>query len=243
MSVTASFKLGIGLIGVGRHGSRYIKHLLHDMPDITLVALGRKRNDQDSGSLPAVPVYADYRALIADPKVQAIVVVTPPTMCHDICLAAIRASKPLLIEKPLAPTAEEARAMVSAANHAGILLMTAQTLRFDSTIEKVKELLPQIGALGTAHMTTHIELTSGTAVSGPGQRGALLEIGIHLLDAIRYLTSDEVRDVRCTMEPAPSTGPELRASVSLKTAHGTDIHLDIARVANGRVAHMTWIGS
>jgi predicted dehydrogenase len=91
--------LGIGLIGVGRHGSRYLQHLLHDMPDASLVAICRKRIGERAGELPlpSIPVYGDYRALIANPLVQAVIVVTPPTLCHEICLEAVRIGKPLLI--------------------------------------------------------------------------------------------------------------------------------------------------
>ena len=114
--------LRIGLIGAGRHGSRYIHHLLHDLPGVSLAALCRKRIGQGLPSLTTteIPVYGDYRALIADPTVEAVVVVTPPSLCHEICLEAVQARKPILIEKPLAPTGREARAMVTAAEKAEI---------------------------------------------------------------------------------------------------------------------------
>ena len=143
--------LRIGLIGAGRHGSRYIHHLLHDLPGVSLAALCRKRTGEGLPSLPTseIPVYGDYRALIADPTVEAVVVVTHPSLCPEICFEAVKAKKPILIEKPLAPTGREARAMVTAAEEAGLLLMTAQTLRFDSTIPgSVREIRSARGALG-----------------------------------------------------------------------------------------------
>lgn len=245
--MAASSLLGIGLIGVGRHGSRYVRHLLHDVPEATLVAICRKRIEVGVGELPlpSISVYGDYRALIADPSVHAVVVVTPPTLCHDICLEAVRAGKPLLIEKPLAPTAQEARAMVKAADQSGVLLMTAHTLRFDPIIEEVKGVLPRLGTLRSAMMTSHIELSSGSMATANafGRRGALLEIGIHLLDAVRYLTDDEVSVVRCHMDPAPPAGPETRATAHLVTARGIECRLDVARVTGGRIAQMEWIGT
>ncbi len=245
--MTTQHTLGIGLIGLGRHGSRYAQHLLHDVPGTTLAAICRKRIEEGAGgfAFSSIPVYGDYRALIADPAVQAVIVVTPPTLCHDICLEVVRAGKPLLIEKPLAPTAREAQAMVRAAEQAGVRLMTAHTLRFDPTIGKVKDLLAEIGMSRSATMTSHIEFKSSTAATTQafGQRGALLEIGIHLLDVVRFLTGDEVRDVRCEMDPAPPDGPEIRAAVHLTTVKGIEFRLDIARVAAGRIARMEWIGT
>jgi predicted dehydrogenase len=239
--------LGIGLIGVGRHGRRYLRHLLDDLPGTNLVAICRKRIEESGEASPrsSIPVYGDYRALIADPLVRAIIVVTLPTLCHEICLEAVRAGKPLLIEKPLAPTAHEAREMVRAADKAGVLLMTAHTLRFDSAIEQVKSTLPQLGVLRSATMTSHIEFTSSTTATTEafGRRGALLEIGIHLLDAVRFLTGDEVHTIRCHMAPRPPAGPETRAAVQLTTIRGIECHLDIARATVGRIAQMEWIGS
>jgi predicted dehydrogenase len=176
--------------------------------------------------------------------VQAVVAVTLPTLFRDICLEAVRAGKPVLIEKPLATSVPDAQAMVVAAEQAGVLLMTAQTMRFDSTIVKVKEWLPRIGPLHSATMISHIEAKSSTPATAQafGHRGALLEVGIHLLDLVRFLSGDEVSEAQCTMEPAPPAGPEISASVRLRTKKGILFGLDVARTTRGRVAYMEWIG-
>lgn len=239
--------LGIGLIGVGRHGRRYIHHLLHDLPGVRLAALCRKRIGEGLGILPAaeIPVYGDYRDLIADPAVQAVVVVTPPALCLEICLAAVKAGKPLLIEKPLAETGRDARAMVAAAEESNILLMTAQTLRFDRTILLLKEQLPEIGRLRYATFTSRIETKASTQALSPmpGQRGALLELGVHLLDAIPFLTGEEIVDVRCELDQIPPMAPETMALVLAYTASGLRCVIDIARVESGRVARTEWVGT
>ncbi len=239
--------LRIGLIGVGRHGSRYIHHLRHDLPGASLAALCRKRIGEGLPSLPttAIPIYGDYRSLIADPTVEAIVVVTPPSLCHEICLAAVRAGKPILVEKPLAPTGREARVMVKAAEAAGVLLMTAQTLRFDSTILFLKDHLPEIGRIRYATFTSRIETKASTPVQVliPGQRGALLEFGVHLLDVVPFLTGDEIVDVRCELDQLPTIAPETMAIVQAQTTSGIRCVMDIARVAAGRVARTEWVGT
>ena len=138
--------IGIGLVGVGRHGSRYVQHLLHDVPGAALTAMCRKSG---AGTYPGtdIPVYDDYRAMIADPRVEAVAVVTPPSLCHPICLTAIERGKAVLIEKPLALNGREARAMVAAAEQRHVLLMTAQTMRFDPTILLLREQLATIKQL------------------------------------------------------------------------------------------------
>lgn len=239
--------LGIGLIGVGRHGSRYIHHLLHDLPGVTLAALCRKRIGEGLAALPTteLPVYGDYRTLIADPAVQAVVVVTPPSLCPEICLAAVKAGKPLLIEKPLAATGHEARAMVSATEEAGLLLMTAQTMRFDQTMLLLKERLPEIGRLRYGTFTSWIETKASAQARAPrpGQRGALLELGVHLLDLVPFLTGEAVVDVRCEMDQFPPLAPETLALVQAHTTSGLRCIMDIARVESGRVARTEWVGT
>ncbi len=239
--------LRIGLIGAGRHGRRYIHHLLHDLPGVSLAAVCRKRAGEGLPSLSTteIPVYGDYRALINDPAIDAVVVVTPPSLCPEICFEAAKAKKPILIEKPLASTGPEARAMVMAAEEAGQLLMTAQTLRFDSTVLLLKERLPEIGPLRYATFTSRIETKTGAEIhaSIPGQRGVLLEFGVHLLDLVPFLIGEEVVAVRCELDRLPTIAPEMMAIVQAHTVSGLQCVMDIARVGAGRVARAEWVGS
>ena len=243
MNDRSSTALGIGLVGVGRHGSRYVQHLLHDLPEAALRAICRRTG----GAYPGVdvPVYEDYRALIDDRRVEAVVVVTPPSLCHRICLSAIQRGKAVLVEKPLAINGREARDMVGAAEEAHVPLMTAQTMRFDPTILLLREQLPTIGRLHSASLISHIETKANTTVGaqGPVALGALLEVGIHLLDLIRYLTGQELQDVRCTMTPSPELAPEIRVQAQVRTSAGMVCTLDVARVDGQRQGRGNWTGS
>ncbi|WP_455388110.1 Gfo/Idh/MocA family protein [Petrachloros mirabilis] len=237
-------ELRIGLVGVGRHGSRYVHHLLHDLPGVSLAAICRKRVDERPPDS-TISAYSDYRAMIADPLVQAVVVVTPPSLCREICLQAVSARKPILIEKPLATTGMDARVMVDAAAEAGVLLMTAQTMRFDPAILLLKKQLEYIGRLQSATLVSHIETKPNllTDAAQPVALGALLELGVHLLDLVRFLTGDEIIKVRCTMTPPPSTAPETKVTVQLRTSRDVTCVLDIARVESERVGRAEWTGA
>jgi len=135
--------LRIGLIGLGRHGMRYAQHMRELAPRATLVAVCRRDALQGAAfaDTHGLRFHNDFRALIADPHVDAVVVVTPPSLTSVICGEAIRANKPLLIEKPLAMSGAVARTMAEAAESARVPLMTAQTLRFDSTIQALEQYL------------------------------------------------------------------------------------------------------
>ncbi len=237
---------GIGLIGLGRHGLRYAHHLLHDVPQARLAAICRRRRGEGErfAAEHGVRFYEDFRELIADPAVAAIVVATPPSAYEDICLESIRQRKPMLVEKPLGPASASARAIVGAAQAAAVPLMTAQTLRFEPTVRLLKEQLAQVGELAYLVLTSRVEPRSLPARDPAdfGGRGALLEIGIHLLDLVRFLLEDEVAQVRCELDSREQDAPEARAWASLRTAGGIPCLVEVSRLASGRVGRVECLG-
>ncbi|MBS0168918.1 MAG: Gfo/Idh/MocA family oxidoreductase [Nitrospira sp.] len=238
--------LGIGLIGLGHHGSRYAKHLVHDLPDARLVAVCRRRADEGSGLTfaPTVPCYADYHELIAHPSVEAVVVVTPPVLNREICVAVAGARKALLVEKPLATTADEARLIAQAAQGSGQVMMTAQTLRFDAAIQWLCEHQAQVGTAQYLSLASRMEPHGLHEDSrGFGGRGCLLETGIHLLDLVRTITGGGVRSVACEMDVVPPDGAEGRVLGRLTTDRGLHCLLDVSRVTSGRVGRVELIGT
>lgn len=239
--------LGIGLIGLGRHGMRYVRHLSDMPPDARLVAVCRRNVERGRAvaSQQGVKFFREYGELIADPLVGAVVVATPPSLCLPICLATVRAGKPMLIEKPLACTGADARAMVRAADAAGVPLMTAHTLRFDRAVLALKSQLAAVGARRYLVLTNRVE-PRPEVVRDPqdyGGRGVLLEIGIHLLDLVRFLTGEEVAEVRCELERPSPKSAELRALASLRTTGGLPCIVDVSRMTGGRVSRAEWIGA
>jgi predicted dehydrogenase len=240
-------RIGVGLIGVGRHGMRYARHIVHDIPTASLRAVCRRHPELgfDLPGASSVTVYKEPQSLIADPMVDVVIVVTPPIFSLDICRLVVQARKPLLIEKPLATTAVDAYTIVGLVRGASVPLMTAQTLRFDHTIQEMKRLQHRIGQSERLDLISQIETkkTAPDHADGYGKRGAVLEIGVHMLDLVRFLTGEEVQEVRCTMDVVPSAVPETSASVDLVTGGGTACRIEIARVPAGRVGRAVWSGS
>ncbi len=238
--------LGIGLIGLGRHGSRYAQHILNDLPEGRLVAVSRRRTTGASllPSALAIPCYPDYHDLIENPHVEAVVVVTPPALNLDICLAVAGARKALLIEKPLAVSAAEARLIAGAARQSRQVMMTAHTLRFDAAVAALKERQAMIGGLQYLSLVSRMEPHGlSEEVRGFGGRGCLLEIGIHLLDLIRVFTNDEVLTVSCEMDSVPPRGAERRIIGRFTTRGGLAGLFDASRVSSGRTGRIELIGT
>ncbi|NOS78910.1 MAG: Gfo/Idh/MocA family oxidoreductase, partial [Nitrospira sp.] len=237
--MTVSSKIGLGLIGAGRHGIRYARHLIQDVPHARLHAVCRQHPEQglDVPGSEDVRIYGRPEELIADPLVDAIILVVPPVLHKNLCLATVAARKPVLIEKPLATTYQDACAMVEAAARAGVPLMTAHTLRFDATIQSLLASRLRIGRPQQLVLTSHIETKGRSAdhADGYGRRGALLEFGVHLLDLVRVLTGEEIETVQCVLNQIPPAHPETFAKVHLRTMSGMPCSIEVARVAAGRV--------
>jgi len=238
--------VGLGVVGMGRHGSRYVKHLLEGVPGCHLAAVSRK--DAAAGHAFAeqhgVLFCADWRDLVTRPEVEAVVVVTPPGLNRDVCLAAARAGKPLLIEKPLALTVAEGREMVGAARTAGVPLMTAQTLRFTPVLERLRASLPLIAPLEYLCLAMRAERPPHRWLDDPAQAGGgvLLEIGIHLLDLIRYLTGEEAVEAGGEMIRRHTTHVEDLAQVRFRLASGLPCYVEVSRVSGGRTCRAEAVG-
>jgi predicted dehydrogenase len=193
--------LGIGIIGAGKHGLRYIRHLTEDVPDATLVAVSRRdrREGEPVAAAHRCAFYEDWRALVEDPRVQAIVTAVPVALNVAIAEAACRAGKHLLIEKPLAPTVDDGRRIVAAVRAAGVHAMVAQTLRFDATVAAVRQALPAIGRVHAITLSQRFEPSTLPWIDRQDQSGGgvMLQTGIHSIDLLRVLLGREVVEVSC----------------------------------------------
>lgn len=238
--------IGIGLIGLGRHGSRYARHLLDGIAGCHLAAVSRR--DSAAGKLYAnstgIAFEPDWKALVQRKDVDAVVVVTPPNLNRDICLAAAKAGKALLIEKPLALTTDDASVMVKAAREAGVPMMTAQTLRFTPVLQRLRDRLGEVGTLQYLWLSMRIEPGPHAWLDDPAQSGGgvLLEVGIHLLDLIRFLTGQEAIEVSAEVSRYQARQVEDLAVARFLLASGVRCYVEVSRVSTGRACRIEAVG-
>lgn len=193
--------LRIGLIGAGKHGSRYAKHIAEDIPQAELVGVCR-RNHAEGEQLATkygCGYYADYQQLIEDKRVDAIAIVVPPYLHREIVEIACQASKHILIEKPLAVSLAEAKRMRSLIADSQVRCMVAHTLRFNSVVQTLKAHSAAIGPLHSVYLSQRFEPSAlqwldHTAESGGG---IILHTGVHSFDLLRFLSNSEVEKVWC----------------------------------------------
>jgi predicted dehydrogenase len=201
LSFSLMKKIRLGLIGAGKHGSRYAKHIAEDVPQAELVAVCR-RNQHEGAQLAArygSTFYRDYHQLAADERVDAVVVVVPPALHTETALATCDAGKHILIEKPFAISVHEARRIRTSIAQSGVRCMVAHTLRFNSVVKALKAHIPHIAPLHSLYLSQRFEPSSLPWLDCPQESGGgiILHTGIHSFDLLRFLSGSEVTYVSC----------------------------------------------
>jgi predicted dehydrogenase len=141
--------LGWGLIGTGGIAETFAADLMFTDSG-RAAAVGSRQMESadrfaDEFSIPNR--HASYEALVADPDVDVVYVATPHSMHHANALLALRAGKPVLVEKAFTMNAAEAQELVAVARAEGLFLMEAMWTRFLPHIDEIRRLLAE-GALG-----------------------------------------------------------------------------------------------
>jgi len=139
----------IGIVGAGNIASLNVAGYLED-PRCDVVAVCDPREGRAESAAAAWGVataYTDLDAMLADPGIDAVEILTPTNLHHDHVLAALAAGKHVSCQKPLANSVTEGRAMVAAADKAGLILRVSECFRHYPPLELAKNLIAG-GAIG-----------------------------------------------------------------------------------------------
>ena len=134
-------KLGVGVIGAGgiarlAHIPNYAKNPRVKLVAVADIDVAKARQVAEDFGIPNV--YDNFEDLLANPEVEAVSVTTPPSAHAEPVIAAARAGKHVLCEKPIAMTLEEADAMVDAAEKAGVKFAMGYQHRFGTELPLVE---------------------------------------------------------------------------------------------------------
>jgi len=193
-------KIGIGLVGLGRHGSRYAESLTKQVQGAELVAVCR-RNLSEAERFASIwgakKAYADYRDLVRDGGIDAVIVATPNSSHLEVALEAAENGKHLLVEKPLGRTVEEAGRMVSAARRCGVNLMVGHSFRYHPmTIASIKH-LKGLGRVFLVAMCKRQPVATGWRLDQGEFGGAIMDLGVHLFDLTKFILNERPTAVFC----------------------------------------------
>ena len=194
----------IGVIGTGRAGMIHANNFASGaVPGASIVAIAepveqaRVAAARELG-VSADCVYDDYRKLLEQSTVDAVVVVTPTRFHREIVEAAASLGKHILCEKPMAISVSECDSMLKATQSAGVKLQIGFMRRFDVGFQNAKQRI-DAGEIGKVVQVR--SLTHGPSIPKPWMydltqsNGPLAEVNSHDIDALRWFTQSEFAEV------------------------------------------------
>jgi predicted dehydrogenase len=186
--------LGFCLVGAGRAGLIHARNLARRIPHARMAAIcdASEANLTAAGQeLGVTALFRDYHDAIRSPGVNAVVIVTPTFLHREVACFAAEQGKHVFLEKPMALTVEECRAINAAVAKAGVKLQIGFMRRFDEGFQQAKQLLAS-GEMGQVMIIK----STGRGPGGPGpwmydlcqSNGIVAEVNSHDIDSVLWFT-------------------------------------------------------
>lgn len=194
-------KLRVCVIGAGRAGMIHARNFARGVPNAQLVAVAdpvENAAQKACQELELDKYYLDYKEVVQDDAIDAVVVVSPTVYHRDIVVAAAQSGKHILCEKPMAMTVEECDEMNQAVAENKVKLQLGFMRRFDKSFMYAKERV-LAGEIGDVVLVK--SLTRGPSIPQPWQydiaksNGPLAEVNSHDIDTVRWFTESEFKEV------------------------------------------------
>lgn len=245
--------IAIGVIGAGIMGSAHARLFSQNIRDAALVAVADQ--NIDAANAAAGPQGRSYQSgfdLIADPAVEAVLIASPDQTHFDLVTACLDAGKPVLCEKPLAMTADEALELATREAAMGQTLIHVGFMRrFDPAYRALKDQLLS-GAIGQPRIVHNIHRNTA-APDWFTAHMALTNSAVHEFDICRWLLDTDYTDGRLTIAPAMGDaaagdpmlitcetrrGTIVSTEVFMNAHYGYHVHCEIAgSLGNATMAH------
>lgn len=188
--------IGIGVIGYGYWGPNLVRNFA-EAPGARVVAvsdLRQQRLDEIHGRYPAITTTTDYRDLLRDPLIDAVVIATPVSSHFPLAMEALQAGKHVFVEKPLAASVAEGEQLLETAARCGRLLMVDHTFVYTSAVRKIKELVNS-GRLGRLYYYDSVRVNLGLVQQDVN---VLWDLAVHDLSIMDYVLGRQPYAVAAT---------------------------------------------
>jgi len=207
------------VIGVGVMGSNHAR-VLAELPGVKLVGVAdpdRKRCDEVARLLGCAS-FSDAAQLMRR-GVDAVTIAAPTHVHRDIAIDCTSRGIHVLVEKPIASTIEESRAIVAAARRAGVTLMVGHVERFNPAVQSIKRAIEDQNILSIA--ITRV----GPFPPRMSNVGVVIDLAVHDIDLIRWFTDSEIVEI----QPQTSSAVAEREDIALlqfRTESGVLAHIN-----------------
>lgn len=232
-------RVKLGLIGVGAavrklHLPAFSK-LADDVEIAAVWSRSLERAQSFANEIGASRAYADYRDLLADEAIEAVLVAVPIELNAALAIEAIQAGKHVLAEKPIAATLAEAQQVLAACRSTARAVAIAENFRYRADILEAKRLI-EAGAIGNVQcfqLTTVFDLLADVRriyIEQPWRKeprhagGLVVDAGVHAIAGLREIFGDvEHVDARLMHHSPATSGPD-----------GVVMQLELARGVPGQ---------
>jgi predicted dehydrogenase len=186
----------VGVIGLGVMGSRHAQ-VCSELQDVELIGVADIKGDavQRVSEQLKVPGYTDYKVLLDQPGLEAVVVATSDQFHREPCERAASRGLHILLEKPIATTLEDGEAILKAVAESGVKLMVGHTLRFDPRYIAVQQAAAsgKLGDIIHVYARRNATVWSGRRIEGRAE--VVVFHGVHDIDFLHWMTGATVTTV------------------------------------------------
>jgi len=219
--------IGIAVIGAGYWGPNLVRNFQNSASFHLrfLCDLDVDRARRVLGSYSTVEPTNDLAAVLADPTVDAVAVATPAGTHLDVAMAALRAGKHVLVEKPLAATYADGLRLVTEAEQRGLTLMCDHTFCYTPVVVRIREALHS-GELGELHYLDSVRINLGLV-----QRDidVIWDLAPHDLSILDFVLPEGVHPVAVNAHGADpiGAGHSCVAYLTLQLNSGAIAHIHV----------------
>jgi predicted dehydrogenase len=217
--------LRVAVIGVG-HLGRHHARIFSALPGAQLVAVVDTNRGRAEEIARTVNTQAFFDARELAGKVDAVTIAVPTEGHRDIALPFLKAGIPVLVEKPMARTLDEADELISAAANSSVALAVGQTERFNPAVDAARPLLVDPRFIEVHRLGTFPDRSLDIDV--------VFDLMIHDLDVVLSLVKADVESIEAVGVPV-LTGRVDIANVRLRFANGCIANLTASRISRDRV--------
>ena len=228
------------VVGYGYWGPNLVRNVV-ERPEFRLMCLCEKdegRGEDFRRRHPGVWVESDLEAALADPRIEAVAIATPPHTHYALVRRALEAGKHVLVEKPLARTADEAAALIALADELGLVMMPGHTFVYSPSVNAVRDMI-QSDQLGEIYFATSSRMNLGLYQ----QDGVVLDLAPHDLSILLHWLDKPLVEVSATGRSVFQEGVHETAFLTLRFEGGTQANVQLSWLAPRKMRQMVVVGS
>src|SRR5215472_2090536 len=232
---------GVGVVGLGYWGPNHVRNLydLRCAEQVYACDLDSKRREHIHRLYPGVIALSDFNEILANPRIEGLIVATPVSQHFPMARAALRAGKSVLVEKPLAMSRGQALELIKLARKTRSVLMVGHTFEYSAPVRKIKQLLDS-GALGDVFYISSTRVNLGLF-----QRdiNVAWDLATHDISIILMLIGQMPEAVSCQGQSHYRDGVEDVALLTLHFPGGVIAFIHVSWLDPHKIRRATIVGS